>query len=78
MELLDLLEQRVGALLARVEALAAENATLQQNKAEELAGLANENASLRNELEKERARNSAAFKRIEALVDSIKEQTERE
>ena len=78
MELLDLLEQRVSALLARVETLSAENASLKREQAGELSALAEENDALRNELEKERARNNTALTRIEALVERIKEQTEQE
>ena len=78
MELLDLLEQRVSALLARVEALSAENASPKREQAGELSALAEENDALRNELEKERARNNTALTRIEALVERIKEQTEQQ
>lgn len=78
MELLDLLEQRVSALLARVETLSAENASLKREQAGELSALAEENDALRNELEKERARNNTALTRIEALVERIKEQTEQQ
>ena len=78
MELLDLLEQRVSALLARVEALSAENVSLKREQAGELSALAEENDALRNELEKERARNNTALTRIEALVERIKEQTEQQ
>jgi hypothetical protein len=76
MELLDLLEQRVSALLARMASLSAENESLQHERARELSALANENAALRDELEKERVRNNTALTRIEALVERIKEQTE--
>ena len=76
MELLDLLEQRISALLARVGALSAENVLLKQEQAQELSVLADENKALRDELEKERARNNTALTRIEALVERIKEQTE--
>ena len=78
MELLDLLEQRVNALLAKVDALSTENVVLKQKQALELSALANENTVLRDELEKERARNNTALTRIEALVERIKEQTEQE
>ena len=78
MELLDLLEQRVSALLARAEALSAENASLKREQAGELSALAEENDASRNELEKERARNNTALTRIEALVERIKEQTEQQ
>ena len=78
MELIELLEQRVNALLARVGALSAENASLKQDQARELSALADENKALRDELEKERARNNTALTRIEALVERIKEQTEQD
>ena len=78
MELLDLLEQRVSALLAKVETLSAENSSLKREQAGELSALAEENDALRNELEKERARNNTALTRIEALVERIKEQTEQQ
>ena len=78
MELLDFLEQRVSALLARLAALSAENESLKQDQASELSALADENKALRDELEKERARNNTALTRIEALAERIKEQTGQE
>lgn len=78
MELLDLLEQRVSALLARLDELSAENDLLKQAQAHELSALADENQALRDELEKERGRNNTALTRIEALVERIKEQTDQE
>ena len=78
MELLDLLEQRVSALLARLNELSAENDLLKQAQAHELSALADENQALRDELEKERGRNNTALTRIEALVERIKEQTDQE
>ena len=78
MELLDLLEQRISALLVRLGALSAENESLKQDQAQELSVLADENKSLRDELERERARNNTALARIEALVERIKEQTEQD
>ncbi len=78
MELLDFLEQRVSTLLARLAALSAENESLKQDQASELSALADENKALRDELEKERARNNTALTRIEALVERIKEQTGQE
>ena len=78
MELLDLLEQRISALLVRLGALSAENESLKQDQAQELSVLADENKSLRDELERERARNNTALARIEALVERIKEQTDQE
>lgn len=76
MELLDLLEQRVSALLVKLDALAAENASLKQAQAQELSALADENKALHDELEKERTRNNTALTRIEALVERIKGQTQ--
>ena len=78
MELLDQLEQRVTALLARLDALSEENASLRQTQAHELAALTEINQTLREELEVERSRNKTALTRIEALVERIKEQTEHE
>lgn len=74
MELLDQLEQRISALLTRVDALALENASLKEQQAGELAALAEENHGLRRELEQEREKNNAALARIEAIVERIKEQ----
>ena len=76
MELLDQLEQRIQALLAKSQALAAENRTLTEVQAQECSALAEENRVLKEELEKERARNKTALTRIEALVERIKEQTD--
>jgi cell division protein ZapB len=76
MDVLDLLEQRVSALLAKADALSADNALLKQKQVQELSALADENTVLRDELEKERVRNNTALRRIEALVERIKEQTE--
>ena len=51
---------------------------MKQDQAQELSALADENKALRDELEKERARNNTALTRIEALVERIKEQTEQD
>lgn len=76
MELLNQLEQRINTLLERVKTLAEENASLKQSQEQELAALVQENTTLREELEKERGRNSDALVRIEALIGRIKEHTE--
>ena len=78
MELLDLLEQRVHALLVRLDALSAENNSLRESQARELVLLAEENKFLLDELEKERGKNAAALTRVEALLERIKEQTGQE
>ncbi len=78
MELLEQLEQRIFALLDRVDALAAENATLKQAQAEELSSLAEENHSLRLELEQERSINQSASARLTDILHRIRERTEHE
>lgn len=73
-----MLEQRIGALLAKVDALATENAALKEGRAAELSSLQEENQALKQELEHERSRNSNALTRIQALVERIKEQADQE
>lgn len=74
MELLNQLEQRLTELLARLESLAAENASLRQEQERDLASLADENQRLREDLEKMRTRDSSTAARIESLVARIREQ----
>lgn len=76
MELLDRLEQRIGALLARLDVLTRENASLKQANENELGALAEENDVLRRALEEERARNAAALARIEAIMERITAEAE--
>jgi|GEM_PF-6638851 len=78
MELLDQLERQVGALLSRVEALAAENAVLKTGREQELFSLQEENRVLRQGLELEQSRNSNALARIETLVERLREQADQE
>jgi cell shape-determining protein MreC len=78
MELLDQLERRVGALLSRVETLAAENIALKTGREQELLSLQEENRVLRQKLELEQSRNSNALARIETLVERLKEQADQE
>lgn len=78
MEILEQLEQRIGVLLSRIEALSSENNALRNGRAQEMDNLADENRLLREELEKERTRNSEACSRVEALVARIKEHTDQE
>lgn len=78
MELLDQLEERISALLVRMDALAAENASLKQGQANELSALAEENHALRQELEQERANTANSLSRLEGLIALIKEQTDQE
>ena len=78
MELLDQLEHRIGALLAKLDALAKENASLKEGKARELASITEENAALKQELERERANTAASLSRLEGIIALIKEQTDQE
>ena len=78
MEILDKPEHRIGGLMDRIRVLSAENATLRQLQEQELATLADDNHNLQLELERERNRNAIALKRVEALIERIKEQTEQE
>lgn len=78
MELLDQLEKRISALLAKADALAVENASLKEGQARELASLAEDNHALRQELERERAKTANSLSRLEALIALIKEQTGQE
>jgi hypothetical protein len=78
MELLDQLEQRIGALLAKLDALSTENAALKEGKARELASITGENTALRQELERERAKTAASLSRLEGIIALIKEQTDQE
>jgi len=76
MELLNQLECQVGALLSRVEALAAENAVLKSGRAQETGSLQAENRALRQKLELEQSKNSSALTRIEALVERLRAQAD--
>jgi FtsZ-binding cell division protein ZapB len=78
MEILQQLEQRIGALLDRLAALTAENASLKATQERELSALAQENNSLKEELDRERGNNAEALSRIEALIERIKEHTNTE
>jgi cell division protein ZapB len=76
MKILDQLEQRVAALLARTESLVKENASLKEAQARDLDALVEENQALKEALDRERAKNADALKRVEALVGHIREQTD--
>ncbi|MDR2076081.1 MAG: hypothetical protein LBP61_04005 [Desulfovibrio sp.] len=89
MELLEQLEERVTALLTRLESLAKENASLRE-QAESFPALEEENASLkeklaglvalereirslRDERDRERQKNRAALTRLDTLVRRMKD-----
>ncbi|MDR2161248.1 MAG: hypothetical protein LBO77_03810 [Desulfovibrio sp.] len=84
MEILEQLEERVSALLARLEALAKENANLKEQEAaflslqkenEELKkqvaasdAVEKENRSLRDERDRERQKNRVALARVDDII----------
>lgn len=76
MELLDRLEREIGSLLARLDALTQENATLRQTNEFELGTLAEENDALRRALDEERAKNASALERLENIMERIRERVE--
>ncbi len=72
-ELLDLLEERVTALLQETQALRQENETLRRELSDKTAPLAEENRSLHDALAQEQAIKETAAKRIDALLLRITE-----
>ena len=72
-ELLDLLEERVTALLRETQALKQENENLRRELTEKTVPLAEENRSLHDALAQEQAVKEAAAKRIDALLLRITE-----
>ena len=75
MELIDLLETRVTALLSQLETLREENRRLQEEVEGGLSALAEENRTLREALEEERTVKDAVLTRIDALLLRLKDQT---
>ncbi|MDR2603932.1 MAG: cell division protein ZapB [Desulfovibrio sp.] len=78
MELIEQLEQRISALLDKLDRLVAENAALKKEHAEAIKTLKDENDSLRNELEGERSLTTDAVARIESIVARIKDRAGQE
>jgi DNA repair exonuclease SbcCD ATPase subunit len=89
MELLEQLEERVTALLAKLENLAKENASLREQaevfsalekenaelktKMADLVALERANRTLRDERDRERQKNRAALTRLDVLVRRMKD-----
>ncbi len=73
MELLDLLEQRVDALLDRQTKLVEENTRLRSEVENGLSGLTAENQTLRESLEEERSIKAAVLSRLDALLLRLKD-----
>ena len=73
MELLDLLEQRVSALVTDMEVLRKENDKLREEASVGLAVLAEENAYLKHALEEEQQIKGAVLKRIDGLLQRLKD-----
>jgi predicted nuclease with TOPRIM domain len=78
MELIEQLEQRISALLDRLDRLVAENAALKEEHLKELQALKDDNESLRNELAGERSMTTEAVARIESIVARIKDRAGQE
>lgn len=72
-ELLDLLEERVTALLGEVRSLRLENNQLRRDLADKIAPLTEENASLKEALDQEQTTRETAARRIDALLRRLSE-----
>lgn len=75
MELLDLLENRIGDLLERLECLEGENRRLQNELVQGRDTLLAENQSLKAALEEEKDNKAVVLRRIDALLARLKDQT---
>lgn len=75
MELIDLLETRVTALLSQLETLREENRRLREEVEGGLSALAEENRILKEALDEERTVKDAVLTRIDALLLRLKDQT---
>jgi DNA-binding MarR family transcriptional regulator len=78
MELIEQLEQRISALLDKLDRLVAENAALKAEHAEAIKALKAENDTLGKELAGERSLTADAVTRIESIVARIKERAGQE
>ena len=74
MELLDLLENRIGELLGRVERLESENRRLKDELMQGRDTLLAENNSLKAALEEEKDNKAVVLRRIDALLARLKDQ----
>ncbi|WP_353115669.1 cell division protein ZapB [Nitratidesulfovibrio sp.] len=75
MELIDLLETRVTALLSQLETLREENSRLREEVEGGLSTLVEENRILKEALEEERTVKDAVLTRIDALLLRLRDQT---
>lgn len=75
MELIDLLETRVMALLSQLETLREENGRLREEVEGGLSALVEENRILKEALEEERTVKDAVLTRIDALLLRLRDQT---
>lgn len=74
-ELLDLLEERVTALIDEVRDLRRDNAQMKQELKEKIDSLAEENSALRDTLAQEQNTRETAASRIDALLQRLTEHT---
>ena len=75
MELLDLLESRVEALVTEIAFLRRENAKLREDASAGLSGLVEENNYLKQALEEEQQLKDAVLKRVDGLLARIQSVT---
>lgn len=75
-ELLDLLEERVGALMDEVQILQRENVQMKQNLADITGPLTEENSALRDALAQEQSARETAASRIDTLLQRLTKHTE--
>ena len=73
MDLLEILEDRVSALVAEIRSLRKENAKLRENASAGLTALTQENMLLKRALNDEGRSKDATQKRMEKLLSSINE-----
>ena len=71
MELLEQLEERVTALVSRMESLAAENAALKA-RMQASSSCEEENRALKEAVAEERRKNEAALARVDAILQRIR------
>ena len=73
MDILEILEGRIDALLAEIKFLRKENAKFRQEKSSGITSVAQENERLKRALKEEQQSNIVTQKRIERLLSSISE-----
>lgn len=75
MEVLSLLENKIGTLLQKLQGLEEENRRLKEDAEHGLRDLKAENARLTEELDKERASKEEVLGRIDGLLQKLQDET---